>query len=353
MNTINEPNKRIDALDYLRGLALMGIVLMNILPLLHLSVPETGSADAAYQKFLFLFIEGRFYTLFSFLFGVGFYIFITNATAKGQRGYVLFLRRIAALLLFGIVHSYFHPGEALTVYAVCGLLVMPLYKARKEINLAMGIILLIVFGVISLKILMPIALILLGLSAGQYGVFQKLSQNGKNAAYFTAAMFLFSAIGLAYQYMQAPNAPFYPMISAIEGEGDAHLDQANKFMETGLLIGPVVSAFYAGLLMLALRVPVATKILSPLKYYGRMALTNYIGQTVLITLAGRLFDLNGHITYLQSLYVCMAIYVVQLLFSAVWLQYFLYGPLEWIWRLITYFKAVPLLRKRMARDHAN
>ena len=98
--------KRIDVLDYLRGFALLGIILVNILPLLAVKLPSQGSADASYQRFLFLFVEGRFYTLFSFLFGVGFYLFISRANAKGEKWFPIVF---PAYLNF--VHLWIHPCE--------------------------------------------------------------------------------------------------------------------------------------------------------------------------------------------------------------------------------------------------
>ena len=93
---------------------------------------------------------------------MGFYIFISRAIAKGKNGYVLFLRRLVALFIFGLIHQMFQPGEALALYAICGLIVLPFYKAKK-VNLALGLILTIAFSVMGVKELLPLGLILLGL----------------------------------------------------------------------------------------------------------------------------------------------------------------------------------------------
>lgn len=193
-------NKRIDALDYIRGFALLGIILVNILDLLHINIPEPKTIDASYQRFLYLFVEGRFYSIFSFLFGVGFFIFLSRANAKGKNGYVLFIRRLIILLAFGLIHTVFQPGEALKYYAICGFIVLPFYKVNKHINLAIGLTLIIVFGVMGEKLLLTLPLILLGLAAGQYHVFENLSQKIKSFAIFTTIMFVLSGIGLSVQY---------------------------------------------------------------------------------------------------------------------------------------------------------
>ena len=334
-----ESNKRIDILDYLRGFALLGIMLVNILPLLAVKLPAPGSADAAYQRFLFLFVEGRFYTLFSFLFGVGFYLFISRANAKGKNGYVLFLRRIAALFILGWFHVKFHPGEALTVYAVTGLLLLPFYKVKKEINLGIGLILLIGLSTMAYKLFMVVPLILLGITAGQYRLFEGLSGKLGKVAKFTLILFALCLVGLSNQFQHIPAQPF----GVFEGGVD---EQTYEFLSIGIMIGPAVSAFYVGLLILLLQFHFFQKMLSPLKSYGRMALTNYIFQTVFIYLAGYVFNLFDALSYLESLIVCLIVYVIQLIFSVVWLRYFQFGPMEWIWRGLTYLE-LPPMRKRV------
>jgi uncharacterized membrane protein YeiB len=113
-------NNRIDILDYLRGFALIGILLVNAPFLLKMDSPSPNSIDASYQRFLYLFVEGRFFTIFTFLFGIGFYIFITRAKAKNYNAYLLFIRRLVVLLAIGCIHIMFNPDEALAAYAVLG-----------------------------------------------------------------------------------------------------------------------------------------------------------------------------------------------------------------------------------------
>ncbi|MGX6444531.1 DUF418 domain-containing protein [Neobacillus sp. K501] len=331
-----EGNRRIEVLDYLRGFALLGIILVNIIPLLAVGLPAPGSVDASYQRFLFLFVEGRFYTLFSFLFGVGFYLFISRANAKGKNGYILFLRRLVALFVFGFIHVKFHPGEALTVYAAVGFILLPFYKVNKWVNLIISLLLLLVSGVLGVKVFMVIPLILLGIAVGQFHFFENINDKTKKIAIFTAIILIISVVGLIYQYKNAPSLPF----EFWGGDASAYL-----FKSIGIMIGPLVSALYVGLLILLLQIPLVQRLLSPLKNYGRMALTNYVSQTLLIYLAGNLFQLYGQISYLQSLIVCIVIYVIQLLFTTIWLRYFSFGPLEWIWRMITYIEVPPMKKQ--------
>ncbi|MFF2797145.1 DUF418 domain-containing protein [Lysinibacillus xylanilyticus] len=337
-----ELNKRIDTLDYLRGFALLGIILVNIPALMWINPPET-SIDIAYNRFLTLFVEGKFFSIFSFLFGVGFYIFISRAVAKNNNANLLFIRRMIILLLIGLVHFYFQPGEALTVYAIFGLIALPFYKVRKEINVTIGLLLLAVTAYYGIKIAMPFPLILLGLAAGQYRIFEKINDNRKSILFFTVIMFFISLGGLLYQWHYVPEA-MANIDNMTKDEFTEHVTNIEKFSLIGLQFSPFVSAFYVGLLILLLQHPLFQALLSPLKDYGRMALTNYLGQTALILLIGNAFHLIGNIRFIQSLWICIGIYIFQLLFSKIWLKFFKFGPLEWLWRMGTYWTVPSLLK---------
>ncbi|MFJ8461576.1 DUF418 domain-containing protein [Lysinibacillus xylanilyticus] len=332
-------NKRINTLDYLRGFALLGIILVNI-PILMRFEPPT-SVDLTYYNFLTLFVEGKFFSIFSFLFGVGFYIFISRAKAKNEKAYFLFFRRIVILFLLGLVHFYFQPGEALTIYSIFGLIALPFYKVRKEINVTIGLILLAVTAYYGNKLAMPFPLMLLGLTAGQYRIFEKINENRKSLFAFTIIMFCISIGGLLYQWHYVPDA-VVNFNNMSESEIKEYDTNSLKFAIIGLQISPFVSAFYVGLLMLLLQHPLCQFLLSPLKDYGRMALTNYLGQTALILIIGNVFHLKIHL--IQSLWICIGIYIFQLLFSKLWLKFFRFGPIEWLLRMGTYWTVPTMLK---------
>ncbi|WP_264988734.1 DUF418 domain-containing protein [Lysinibacillus piscis] len=339
-----ENNQRIDVLDYLRGFALLGIILVNIPDLLRLDIPKT-STDIIYHHFLLLFVEGKFFTIFSFLFGVGFYIFISRAKAQQKRAYLLFTNRLMLLLVMGIIHTFFNSGEALKFYAIYGLFALPFYKVRKEINLVISLILLALTAYFGIKAAMPLPLILLGLTAGQYHIFEKIAEHRQKIRQFTIVMFGISIVGLLYQWQYVPegNVQFNELSEQALAQ---HVTNVQQFSLIGLQISPFVSAFYVGLLMLLLQYPFVKIALSPLQAYGQMALTNYLGQTALILLIGHQFDLMNTTAYIHTLWICIGIYIVQLLFSKLWLTYCRFGPMEWLWRMGTYWSIPPFLAKR-------
>lgn len=92
-------SERLHVLDLLRGFALLGIIFVNMPVLLEVAQPET-IADARYFFLTQFFVENKFFTIFSFLFGVGFYLFLSRAKAKGESAYQLFVRRMVLLLLY-------------------------------------------------------------------------------------------------------------------------------------------------------------------------------------------------------------------------------------------------------------
>lgn len=338
------PYKRIDELDYLRGFALLGILLMNAIALLGLALPQPGTGSELYQRLLYLLVEGRFFSIFSFLFGVGFYLFVSRANEKGRNGYLLFIIRITILFGFGYVHSIYHTGEALTVYAICGLLLLPVYKVNKWINLALGIALLAVFAVLGVKVLMSFPFMLLGIAAGQVRLFEKMKERRRFFEISAVVLVAMAIAGLQYQYGLAPDEPFGKFI--VEGSGNLLQEQTNQYLKIGLLTGPIVTFAYMALLLLLLQAKPIRVLLDPMRAVGRMALTNYIGQTALVLAVGQWLGLKETANWLDCLWLCLGIYGFQLIASSVWLHFFAMGPLEWLWRAATYLQLPPVFRKQ-------
>ncbi|UXS37022.1 DUF418 domain-containing protein [Staphylococcus delphini] len=172
---MNPIKKRIEVLDYLRGFALFGIIFANILPIIgnfayQQGLPIAtyqGQEDILYDKYLNIFVEAKFFSIFSLLFGIGFYIFFYNAKNKNANPFILYVRRSVVLLLFGIVHQIFQPGEALLFYAIIGLFLLPLTFLKRRYNLVIGLVLLILGVLSGNKLTLVPALFVLGYTIGQ------------------------------------------------------------------------------------------------------------------------------------------------------------------------------------------
>ncbi|MFF2793745.1 DUF418 domain-containing protein [Lysinibacillus xylanilyticus] len=335
-------NNRIDLLDYLRGFALIGILMVNIpFFLLRANAPAPNSIDAFYQRFLYFFVEGRFFTIFSFLFGYGFYIFISRAKARNDRAFLLFLRRLAVLFVIGCIHvTYVHNLDVLTAYAMVGFFLTPFYWFNKRINLVLALLGIIYASYLGDKNSLILPLFLLGLTAGQYRIFENTSKKIWKYRIFTFVALVLSIIGLWIQYTHLPST-IVDSMSPVDRSTKEAMD-SEIFVKMGITVGPIVSACYVGILILLLQYSWVQKLLTPLKYYGRMSLTNYLSQSAIVLTIGYCLQLTENIAYFQTLFICIGIYLIQLLFSTVWLRFFRMGPLEWLWRICTYWKVTPI-----------
>ncbi|GIO92910.1 DUF418 domain-containing protein [Paenibacillus lactis] len=112
-----------------------------------------------------------------------------------------------------------------------------------------------------------------------------------------------------------------------------------------LIATPIVSLFYLSSLLMLGHIRIGAKVLHPLQAYGRMALTNYIGQTVFLVGIQRLILNGSPSTYVVSTLVSLGIVVFQIIISNLWMRWFQYGPLEWLWRCGTYWTLVPIRQK--------
>ncbi|MED1640860.1 hypothetical protein P4V01_28715 [Bacillus thuringiensis] len=203
-------------------------------------IPTANSIDASYQKFLYMLVEARFYSIFAFLFGVGFYIFITRTIAKGNKANSLFLRRMITLFIFGSLLRLFTTSEPLTFYALGRIILLPFYKVKKEINLILSIIGLICLPFVVLdKFILIFPLILLGITAGQYRIFENILRNIKWIFIFTGVTFIFSLIAIYYQFNNVQLVPFEPVIINVD---DPSVSSTNKFPGIGVKSGSLIAA---------------------------------------------------------------------------------------------------------------
>ncbi|MFD2211895.1 DUF418 domain-containing protein [Virgibacillus halophilus] len=307
--------KRIDTLDFLRGFALLGIIFANIAPII---TPSSLQSNYFWSQISFYAIYERFFIIFSFLFGIGFYIFITRAVNRGNHSTILFIRRLIVLFIFGLIHQFFQLGEALLPYAIFGFILIPFYKLKPKINFIIAVILLILAVFLGGSYFMILPMFLLGLCMGQWGIFENITAHQK-----------------AFRIVQVSSLCLLPVVLFIQ----YFLMKENEQIDlAGAIAAPFVSAFYVTTLTLLLRHNRIQKVLTPLKYVGKMALTNYLVQTVLILTASGLFDLKGYVHQTTLMNIAFIILIIQMIYSTIWFQYFKIGPMEFIWRIATYGK---------------
>lgn len=339
-------NERIPFLDLFRGFALLGLPFVNVLFLWQIRTPES-SAEFWIQRGLYFFVEARFYTIFTFLFGLGFYLLLSrSAERNGKPRLWLYIRRVVLLLVLGLVHQHFNSGEALSIYAIVGLLALPLYWAPRWVNLGIGVIGLITAAAAGEKFLTVPFLIVLGLAAGQYGLIHAIHKGLSSLRTIWIIALIGTAAGIGVMWRIAPPEPMPSFLYINVGvETSPVMQAAYRLVHIGVATGPVVSVFYLSSLLLLERSHTGARLLHPLQAYGRMALTNYIGQTVFLLGIQAIFLGTSETSYLVSTLASFAIVAVQVIASNLWMRRFQYGPLEWLWRCGTYWTIVPLRKK--------
>ena len=400
-----EGKQRHIILDALRGFALLGICLANFpeFSLFTFLKPESVEAmpshgiDYITKYFIYIFVDGKFYTIFSLLFGIGFSIILENNFKRGANGIFIFYRRMFYLLIIGFLHlMLIWSGDILMLYAAIGM-ILPLFYHCKDKTLIIWASCFLLLPVIVDFICQWTGIYLSaklvewqGLYCDRYGItddnfaywlrdaksygdvlkflvmgaFERMSEFVDGNRYFkVAGLFL---IG----FLIGRNQLFKDL--------SIHKQDLKKIMTIGLSIGLPLSWLYAwsaiegkpwglgahsvlylssvyitsfgyiaalSLLYLSFKDFILWKILA---YPGRMALTDYIGQSVLgmFIFYGIGFGLGADTGLFATEWIAFGVYVFEIIFSALWLQAFRFGPLEWIWRCLTYNKIFNIIKTK-------
>lgn len=419
------PSERLETLDVVRGFALLGILLMNILafglPFRAYIDPTADGATQGIDFAVFLLVdllaEGMPRTLFSMLFGAGVVMLACGVRAKSARVYY---RRQFLLLAFGLVDAFvlLWSGDILMLYALCGMALYPLrHWSPKRLFAAAGLI----FAYLAVFYLAMFAL-LAELPAEVEAIQERLAAEQPVSAEERETVELWREIypppeALALEALQfqgsygqsfAANArdvvdlyavyPLFPLWDALACmllgmalyktnvlQGARSLHFYRRLAGVGLAIGLIVNAFettmktssgfavqwtsgvpiitydlgrvamalgFAALLIIACRRGWLAKVRSALAAVGRMALTNYVLQSALGLAVfhniglGLWNELPRHQLYL----IVLAEWAILLAFSVLWLRHRRFGPLEALWRTLTYGRLAATTSKALRRD---
>ena len=359
------PSERILALDVLRGFAMAGVLVAYCLWNLGTAPEESWSPlDRTLGEIAALIIDGKFYTILAFLFGLGFSIQLGRA-ASDASAVDLYCRRLAILAGIGLAHSLLlRNGDILLPYALTGFLLIPFRNAGSRTLFAAAVVALAVSPTVTLVAAQ------LGwavpdrphLTGSSYLVENMAwAQYWLRTAIFTwptnLTLFLFGLYAGRHQLLQRlanrPRALVLIILGGIFAGGLLHgarlelvdMSTASGRAAAGLLftfhcLG--MSSGYAAAIILGLRSQAAAVILAPLAAIGRLALTNYLGQAALIVPLCLAFGWFDRFTPITSLSLALAVFLVQLAFSLLWVRRFSLGPAEWLWRSLTYGRPLEL-----------
>lgn len=395
-------SERILLLDFLRGFAVLGILLVNIEyfanPMQIIIIPPTitNTLDNIATMLIRFLAEGKFYSIFSFLFGYGFSIMMFRAEKFNISISKIFTRRLLFLLIFGLMHILlFWIGDILTIYALVGFFLL-LFKNKKPKTLIVWIIILLILpflftalGLIAIELgkMFPPAANAIEKSYKEQEEAYKLDilqayniyANGNFSEIFYQRLsdikFLASATfaiipGILAMFLTG----FYFGKRKIFQEFEINLLLLRKICFLGLILGvagnliytlnihsisriyltpklllavfgqtigfPALSLFYiTGFGLLFYKNPY-NKIINLLAPVGKLALTNYLMHSIIFTTVFYGYGLGLYGKVGKSLGILMGItmFIFQILFSNYYIKKFRYGPFEWLWRIGTYFK---------------
>lgn len=391
---------RIEILDVLRGFALLGIFLMNIeyfnrpFQEFGMGIPvDTSGSDYLVARLTEIFVTGKFWVLFSMLFGMGFVVMHTRVSADGRPFHAIYLRRTIALLVFGLLHiALLWSGDILHSYALVALVLMwvpvisvrascfigvCLYLAPAFLSLLSGVVLSFLPEEELNKILagagasaQSIADIALVYAKGSYwDVVQQRGQDFLHLLAYEPFIFL-SAFGIfligaglmrsgRLLDLKANRAFFLKAMAgfgilAVGFIGLANVFHGHSAMEPRGMIEQALmmmgnlplSLFYLFTIAFAMSFLAGKKIFGLLAPAGKMALTNYLTQSLIGSLVFYGYGLGMWKQWgrAELAIFVLSVFVAQIIFSHLWLRFFKYGPMEWLWRSLTYWTLPPMRR---------
>lgn len=367
-NSATPRGERNTALDAVRGVAVLGILIMNAVAFGLPAAAYTNLDAGGSQLFLDwmiggageIFADQKFMGLFSMLFGAGIVLFAERAAAKGRRSALLSLWRNGLLLVIGIVHLSFWDGDVLFVYALCAPVVLALRHLPPGVLFSLGGACYAAVAVISWLVqssLRSYSSVLIDF--WNYGEYYDVIETWFLADYFgraVGAMLIGAALYRTGIIGGHRPAAFYrrlavwglgiglPLSSAglaLMAATDFDIDWAVAGTIPNTVATVPICLGYLSLIVLwtsAGDSPLRQRI----RALGRMALTNYLSQTALgLIVLGALLDGTGLSRTWIAVFVA-AVWALQLWWSKAWLDRFSFGPVEWLWRCATYRRWQPI-----------
>jgi len=389
---------RIELLDVYRGFAILGIFVVNIVIMNstflnqdEFALQWTATIDKGAEDILKLFFYTKFFPIFSLLFGLGISMQALKMFEKQQLSFVFFARGMFILFLIGVFHILFlWSGDVLNLYAILGLFTTLMIKRSNKLILTLSAVFLFfpfydqilgyIFELINYKPEIYLA--------GHTG--ETVNQIIKNGTYLEGMKLRVSEylanVPMLVGFL-APVAISMFLLGLYLGKNKIYnsLDTFIQKIKKPMLIIALVTNIYRVLFLYILvnqdifrvaeyreifiKIMVLSdtfmglfylwiigwlwyntswrKILKPLRYAGRMALTNYIMQSFigLILFSSIGFGWYETLSPPETLATAILVFITQIFLSKLWLTYFKFGPLEWIWRCLTYKKVLPIRKK--------
>lgn len=399
------PKVRIVSLDLLRGIAVLGILIMNIQSLSMIGAaylnPMAYGDMTGVNKWVWIIshvlASEKFMSIFSMLFGAGVLLFAGRAADKGRRPGPLHYRRMFWLLIFGLMHAYLiWYGDILVAYSLCGMLVFLFRKMKPGKLLAWAAIFFVIPLVLSVMSGMSMDFwpqesvdqTMESWKPAEESVEQEIeAMRGswpdqmdvrvEMSLFMQTFLFFWSVFWRVTSMMLLGMALFKLGVLSAERSCGFYLQMMLAGLIAGIFIsgwgvhvnfskgwtlqfsmfignqfnyvGSVLTALgYTGVVMLIARSACCKGFKNVFSAVGRMAFTNYILMSVLgmFIFYGNGLGLFGSVERIEQIYIMLGIWVVVLVISPLWLKHFRFGPLEWLWRVLTYWHYQPMKKSR-------
>jgi len=401
-------NRRITVIDALRGFALLGVLLVHMSQHYSYGSAEPYGAHEPFLSgwneganwFVRTMLSGKFINIFAFLFGMSFFIQMDRAAQKGVRFEGRFLWRMVILFGIGILGNCFYSQDILSIYAFFGVILLFLNRFKNWVLILIAVLLLTggpQYGMMGYNELtgtpvqeiafvdadtgsprntettyveslehtmtranawklnfqfvkrtrgyVTMAIFILGLVVGRIRFFEtvhlKKRRNWILLGTFTAFLCLCNFLIDSFP----PQESIWNVMQEGEIPSVASMTLQTLTDVKQMLASSVITMAFIVLYQLK----GVGHVLDWLAPYGRMGLTNYVSQNIIGACLFAMWAWGatfGPFQPAESLLLGLAIYLLQVIICKVWLNHFQYGPLEWLWRSLTYLNKQPFLKKK-------
>jgi uncharacterized protein len=403
-----QQNERETFMDALRGFAILGIFIANLASFSFyngnakvVSPYMLDGWDYTMRFLHYMFIEGKFYSIFSLLFGWGIALQFKRGVAKGIDAFPIVRRRLFIMLLLGALHLLIWVGDIVFFYALLGFMMLPLRKLSNKTLLITGVLLILSpIALYGLKMNFPI----LNFPAEKLFETQRhidtLFYDEMNQEKFMTVMHegswldqlklniaaFFSRFGYLFYVSRISKVLGMFLIGYVIGRSDfyknlqEHKRAVYAIIALGLIVGLTFNYFlasymssdksgeyydlqrsgwyltifyalgvvplalsYVGLMMLGFQTKPGKRLLLVVAPVGKMAFTNYITHSLIgnFVFLGAGLDMMGQVGPVYFTLFGITVFIFQIIFSKIWLKFFQFGPIEWFWRSLTYKKKQP------------
>jgi len=386
-NNQTAKKERIVLLDALRGYALMGLFIVHMVEYFELYwyKPEPGIwFDISFGLF-----GGKAYAIFALLFGVSFHIVLQNYKRKGDKPMSRFLRRIAFLLMFGIIHSVFYGGDILQILALSGFFLAVFHSLKNNAMLILSLLFLLqvpmfleyllvngidtiqyeqpYFYALSAKVHETYAIgsfgdvITVNITSGQLMKWAYTIESGRLDTILGMSMFGVWLSRIEYFTKSDRFAKTYIFVFVISLISSSIFYLGSDAIKDVLGISSwIMEAVFSSIanlsyvvfsvsaVVLLYQIGLFKAILNVFAPIGRMSLTVYMFQSFIFVPLFYGYGLGLYETIGQtvSFWAAVVLWIIQMVLAQVWMKQFYYGPLEWIWRMLTFGDRSIAFRKK-------